>query len=96
VRRRTFIGLFGGAAAAAPFAARAQELDRIPRSGPKPLNSAVDESKQFVGDAFQVDRAPTRGRDRPLILSDRQGFNRRWYASKLEAVYVPTELDEVA
>jgi FAD/FMN-containing dehydrogenase len=96
VRRRTFIGLLGGAAAAAPFAARTQELDRIPRSGPPPLNSAVDERKRLVGDAFQVDRAPTRGRDRPLILSDRQGFNRRWYASKLEAVYVPTEPDDVA
>lgn len=26
---------------------------------------------------------------RPVVLSDRQGFNRRWFASKLEAVYVP-------
>jgi len=48
-----------------------------------------------VEDASQADWAPTRGRDRPLILSDRQGFDRRWYASKLEAVYVPTEPDEV-
>ena len=26
---------------------------------------------------------------RPVVLSDRQGFDRRWFASKLEAVYVP-------
>jgi FAD/FMN-containing dehydrogenase len=26
---------------------------------------------------------------RPLVLSDRQGFNRRWFAPNLEAVYVP-------
>ncbi|MEY9932130.1 hypothetical protein ABH926_006779 [Catenulispora sp. GP43] len=26
---------------------------------------------------------------RPVVLSDRQGFNRRWFAPKLEAVYVP-------
>jgi hexose oxidase len=68
----------------------------MPRGGPQPLNSAVDESKQLVGDVLQTDGAPTRGRDRPLFLSDRQGSNRRWYASKLEAVYVPTELNEVA
>jgi hexose oxidase len=96
VRRRTFIGLLGGAAAAAPFATRAQELDQTSWGGLLPLNSAVDETKQLVGDALQMGRAPTRGRDKPLILSDRQGFNRRWYASTLEAVYVPTELDEVA
>lgn len=27
---------------------------------------------------------------RPVVLSDRQGFDRRWFASQLEAVYVPT------
>lgn len=26
---------------------------------------------------------------RPVVLSDRQGFDRRWFASELEAVYVP-------
>ena len=26
---------------------------------------------------------------RPVVLSDRQGFNRRWFAAQLEAVYVP-------
>jgi FAD/FMN-containing dehydrogenase len=26
---------------------------------------------------------------RPVVLSDRQGFNRRWFAPQLEAVYVP-------
>lgn len=28
---------------------------------------------------------------RPVVLSDRQGFNRRWFAPKLEAVYVPKD-----
>lgn len=31
---------------------------------------------------------------RPLVLSDRQGFNRRWFAPQLEAVYVPRNDDE--
>jgi FAD/FMN-containing dehydrogenase len=34
--------------------------------------------------------------DRPLILSDRQGFDRRWFAPALQAVYVPTRTDQVA
>jgi hypothetical protein len=33
---------------------------------------------------------------RPVVLSDRQGFDRRWFAPALEAVYVPTNADEVA
>ena len=41
-------------------------------------------------------QAPTRGTTTPLILSDRQGFDRRWYASGLKAVYVPTSLDQIA
>jgi len=32
---------------------------------------------------------------RPVVLSDRQGFDRRWFASKLEAVYVPKNDAEV-
>jgi hypothetical protein len=34
--------------------------------------------------------APTRGGDSglPLILSDRQGFDRRWFASNLQAVWI--------
>lgn len=39
---------------------------------------------------------PTRGTDRPLILSDRQGFDRRWFAPNLQAVYVPNHIDQVA
>ncbi|MGC1303963.1 MAG: FAD-binding protein [Caulobacteraceae bacterium] len=41
-------------------------------------------------------QGPTRGGETPLILSDRQGFDRRWYARRLEAVYVPTTQDQVA
>jgi hexose oxidase len=31
---------------------------------------------------------------RPVVPSDRQGFNRRWYAPKLDAVYVPRNDEE--
>ncbi|GAA0295795.1 hypothetical protein GCM10009087_01940 [Sphingomonas oligophenolica] len=43
-----------------------------------------------------MNQAPTRGGASPLLLSDRQGFDRRWYADGLEAVYVPASLDQVA
>jgi hexose oxidase len=33
---------------------------------------------------------------RPVVLSDRQGFDRRWFAPQLQAVYVPTHTDQVA
>ncbi|HEX7833552.1 MAG TPA: FAD-binding protein [Thermoanaerobaculia bacterium] len=33
---------------------------------------------------------------RPVVLSDRQGFDRRWFAPNLQAVYIPTHVDEVA
>jgi FAD binding domain/Berberine and berberine like len=33
---------------------------------------------------------------RPVVLSDRQGFDRRWFAPNLQAVYVPTHADQVA
>lgn len=39
---------------------------------------------------------PTRGGAAPLLLSDRQGFDRRWYAPDLAAVYVPGRVEEVA
>ena len=39
-------------------------------------------------------RRPASGRR--VIASDRQGFNRRWYAPNLKAVFVPTEVDHVA
>ncbi|MFC7421255.1 FAD-dependent oxidoreductase [Iodobacter arcticus] len=41
-------------------------------------------------------QAPTRGRNQPLILSDQQGFDRRWFAPSLQAVYVPTQYEQVA
>ncbi|WP_141323941.1 FAD-binding protein [Myxococcus sp. AB025B] len=37
----------------------------------------------------------SRGPTRPLILSDRQGFDRRWFAPNLKAVYVPTHPEQV-
>ena len=43
-----------------------------------------------------MSQQPSRGQDRPLILSDKQGFDRRWFADKLEAVYVPKRIEEVA
>src|SRR5690349_5332934 len=33
---------------------------------------------------------------RPVVLSDRQGFDRRWFAANLQAVYVPTHPERVA
>lgn len=33
---------------------------------------------------------------RPVVLSDRQGFDRRWFAANLQAVYVPTRAEQVA
>ena len=39
---------------------------------------------------------PTRGAASPLLSSDRQGFDRRWYAPDLQAVFVPTSVDDVA
>ncbi|HEY2323406.1 MAG TPA: FAD-binding protein [Thermoanaerobaculia bacterium] len=33
---------------------------------------------------------------RPVVLSDRQGFDRRWFAANLEEVYVPTHREQVA
>ena len=41
---------------------------------------------------------PTRGGDsgRPILLSDQQGFDRRWFAPNLNAVYAPTRREQVA
>ena len=41
---------------------------------------------------------PTRGGDsgKPILLSDQQGFDRRWFAPHLQAVYVPTQPEQVA
>jgi hypothetical protein len=40
---------------------------------------------------------PTRGgaSAAPIILSDQQGFDRRWFASNLQAVYAPTKVADV-
>lgn len=34
--------------------------------------------------------------DRPVVLSDRQGFDRRWFAANLDAVFIPKHPEEVA
>ena len=41
---------------------------------------------------------PTRGGDsgHPILLSDQQGFDRRWFAPNLNAVYAPTRPEQVA
>jgi hypothetical protein len=41
---------------------------------------------------------PTRGGDsgKPILLSDQQGFDRRWFAPSLQAVYVPAQREQVA
>lgn len=44
------------------------------------------------GTARDATRPPTR----TPLLSDRQGFDRRWFAPALEAVYAPSRVDEVA
>src|SRR5437764_10805719 len=33
---------------------------------------------------------------RPVVLSDRQGFDRRWFAPNLQAVFAPTHPEHVA
>ena len=41
---------------------------------------------------------PTRGGNsgKPILLSDQQGFDRRWFAPYLKAVYAPVQPDQVA
>lgn len=46
-----------------------------------------------AGDASAAEPAAVRTRD--VLPSDRQGFNRRWFAPALEAVYVPESTREV-
>jgi hypothetical protein len=47
--------------------------------------------------AHAADGPPRRRRlGRRPVASDRQGFNRRWYAENLREVYVPTSVDDVA
>jgi hexose oxidase len=45
-----------------------------------------------------VSQSPTRGGNsgKPILLSDQQGFDRRWFAPNLKAVYAPSRLEEVA
>lgn len=48
-------------------------------------------ARAATGEVRGGTRAPGRG----LIDSDRQGFNRRWYAPDLQRVFVPTAIDQV-
>ena len=43
-----------------------------------------------------MSRSIAHGGSRPVVLSDRQGFDRRWFAPNLQAVYVPTHAGQVA
>ncbi len=45
-----------------------------------------------------MNQSPTRGGNsgRPILMSDQQGFDRRWFASHLQAVYAPTRPEQVA
>ena len=45
-----------------------------------------------------MDQSPTRGGNsgQPIMMSDQQGFNRRWFAPYLEAVYAPSRPEQVA
>ncbi len=52
MRRRDFVGLLGASAAAAPFAARAHQSDRIPRIGTLLINTANQERGFFGDDPF--------------------------------------------
>jgi hypothetical protein len=44
-----------------------------------------------------MNQFPTRGGDsgKSILLSDQQGFDRRWFAPNLNAVYAPTEPEQV-
>ncbi|MDQ3280677.1 MAG: FAD-binding protein [Acidobacteriota bacterium] len=43
-----------------------------------------------------MSRSIAQGGSRPVALSDRQGFDRRWFAPNLQSVFVPTRSEEVA
>lgn len=49
-----------------------------------------------VADAAPAARARGRVASRPVLPSDRQGFNRRWFAPRLERIYVPSRAEDVA
>jgi putative ABC transport system substrate-binding protein len=53
VKRRAFITLLGGAAAAWPLAARAQQPERIRRIGAIITRSADDPESQIIVGAFR-------------------------------------------
>ena len=75
MRRREFIRLLGGAAAAWPFTARAQQVDRMRRigvllvSGPEPMGpyrEALGDLGYFEGRNIQIEVLSAQGRDARL------------------------------
>lgn len=73
-------------------------MDHAPASTPASTPASATTSATTSGQpAVNSAANPTRASSgRPLLLSDHQGFDRRWYAHKLQAVYVPTEPGQVA
>jgi hypothetical protein len=57
------------------------------------IESSVDGVSGRKGAFFLTD---SKAHGRPVVLSDRQGFDRRWFATNLQAVYVPTHAEQVA
>jgi hypothetical protein len=43
-----------------------------------------------------VSHTIARDTGRPVVLSDRQGFDRRWFVANLQAAFVPRHAEQVA
>lgn len=57
--------------------------------------AALTSSSITPASAFTATGSP-RVLRRSVIASDRQGFNRRWFAPNVQAVFIPSQLSEVA